>query len=61
MPVPPHEIKAEIPPVISEIILKLMAKNAENRYQSAFGLKLDLEQCTSQLQTTGKIDTFVLA
>lgn len=42
-PTPPHEINPEIPLMLSEIILKLMAKNAEDRYQSAFGLKYDLE------------------
>jgi serine/threonine protein kinase len=49
-PTPPHEHKPEIPPVISEIVLKLMAKNAEDRYQSAHGLKADLEECLRQLQ-----------
>jgi predicted ATPase/signal transduction histidine kinase/tRNA A-37 threonylcarbamoyl transferase component Bud32 len=49
-PAPPHEHKPEIPPVISEIVLKLMAKNAEDRYQSAHGLKADLEECLRQLQ-----------
>jgi serine/threonine protein kinase len=49
-PALPHEHKPEIPPVISEIVLKLMAKNAEDRYQSAHGLKADLEECLRQLQ-----------
>ena len=47
--------------VISRIILKLMAKNAEERYQNAYGLKEDLEQCLVQLQTTGKIKDFEIA
>jgi len=37
-----------------------MAKNAENRYQSALGLKHDLEICLAQLQKTGNIETFAL-
>ena len=41
-PVPPHELNPEIPPAISDIVLKLMGKNAEDRYQSAGGLKYDL-------------------
>jgi predicted ATPase/serine phosphatase RsbU (regulator of sigma subunit)/tRNA A-37 threonylcarbamoyl transferase component Bud32 len=47
-PVPPTDIDANIPPVLSDIILKLMAKTAEERYQSAYGLKADLEECLRQ-------------
>ncbi|MBC1225032.1 AAA family ATPase [Nostoc sp. UCD121] len=53
-----HEINPEIAPILSEIVSKLMAKNAEDRYQSAFGLKYDLEACLHQLQQTGKIESF---
>ncbi|MEG5140403.1 AAA family ATPase, partial [Microcoleus sp. A6-D4] len=53
-----HEINPEIPPVFSEIVSKLMAKNAEDRYQSALGLKFDLENCLTQIQETGSIDSF---
>jgi predicted ATPase/signal transduction histidine kinase len=56
-----HEIKPEIPPVLSEIVSKLMAKNAEDRYQSALGLKFDLELCLCQLQESGKIEGFEIA
>jgi len=58
--VPPlvHEINSKIPHVLSEIVNKLMAKNAENRYQSALGIKYDLENCLTQIQETGKIETF---
>jgi len=41
--------------------MKLMAKNAEERYQSALGLKFDLEHCLKQWQETGKIEPFELA
>ena len=34
-----HEINSKIPSVLSEIVIKLMAKNAEERYQSALGIK----------------------
>ncbi len=57
-PVPAHEIQPEIPVVMSDIIGKLMAKNAEHRYQNALGLKHDLEICLARLQATGKIDPF---
>jgi predicted ATPase/signal transduction histidine kinase/CheY-like chemotaxis protein len=59
-PVPAHQIQPEIPVVLSNIVSKLMAKNAENRYQNALGLKHDLEICLKQLQATGKIDNFDL-
>jgi len=59
-PIPPHQIKPEIPQTVSAIILKLMAKNAEDRYQSASGLKADLEKCQRQWKEKGKIDNFPL-
>jgi len=57
-PVPPHKVNKEIPQVISDIILKLMEKMAENRYQSTLGLKSDLIKCMNQLQTKGFIEYF---
>ncbi|MBO3462984.1 trifunctional serine/threonine-protein kinase/ATP-binding protein/sensor histidine kinase [Aetokthonos hydrillicola Thurmond2011] len=55
----PNEVTSErIPQVISNIVMKLMAKNAEDRYQSALGLKFDLEKCLVQLQLTGKVEYF---
>ncbi|MDZ8064727.1 MAG: AAA family ATPase [Nostoc sp. DedQUE08] len=57
-----QEVKNEqIPQVLSDIVMKLMAKNAEDRYQSALGLKFDLETCLSQLQETGEIKSFPIA
>ena len=56
-----HEINSEIPFVISKIVSKLMAKNAEDRYQSALGLKFDLENCLHQLEVSGKIKGFGIA
>jgi PAS domain S-box-containing protein len=59
-PIPPHEINPRIPPVISGIVMKLMAKNAEDRYQSAHGLKIDLEECQRQWQQAEQIEFFLL-
>ncbi|MEM9090038.1 MAG: AAA family ATPase [Cyanobacteria bacterium P01_F01_bin.53] len=59
-PVPPHEVAANIPVMVSEIVLKLMAKNAEDRYQSALGLKHDLIQCLHELKNTGRVNAFEL-
>lgn len=56
-----HETNTTIPSVLSDIVNKLMAKNAEDRYQSALGLKYDLEKCLLQLQETGKIESFPIA
>ncbi len=56
------EVKTEkIPQVLSDIVMKLMSKNAEDRYQSALGLKFDLEKCLSQLVETGTIEDFAIA
>ncbi|MEG4035477.1 AAA family ATPase [Microcoleus sp. S36b_A4] len=56
----PHEIESKIPLILSQIVSKPMAKNAENRYQTALGLKHDLETCLVQLQATGNIENFAL-
>ncbi|MHC5717442.1 MAG: AAA family ATPase, partial [Nostoc sp.] len=58
-PVPPSK-RRQVPKAISNIVMKLLAKNAEDRYQSAAGLKFDLESCLLQLQSTGKIEYFPL-
>ncbi|MFB2875284.1 AAA family ATPase [Floridanema aerugineum] len=60
-PLSPSEINSEIPQILSEIVMKLMAKNAEERYQSAFGIKADLEKCLNQLNNTQNISKFPLA
>ncbi|BAZ48298.1 serine/threonine protein kinase with two-component sensor domain [Nostoc sp. NIES-4103] len=55
-----HLINPDVPPILSRMISKLMAKNAEDRYQSALGLKYDLETCQRQWQQTGSIQDFNL-
>ncbi|MEG5039955.1 MULTISPECIES: AAA family ATPase [unclassified Microcoleus] len=59
-PLSPHEIEPVIPLIVSQIVSKLMAKNAENRYQTALGIKQDLEMCLVQLQETDSIEEFDL-
>ncbi|MCM0589002.1 MAG: AAA family ATPase [Gloeotrichia echinulata CP02] len=54
-------IHKDIPIVLSAIISKLMAKNAEDRYQTAHGLRHDLKRCLREWQKTGTIHTFCLA
>ena len=48
----------DIPKAVSDIVMKLMAKTAEDRYQSVWGLKADLEACLYQLQNNGQIVEF---
>ena len=57
-PVPPHEVNPGIHSLVSAIVLKLMAKNAEDRYQSAHGLLADLEECWRQWQESQEIIAF---
>ena len=57
---PPSLTEFGIPETVAAIVAKLMAKNAEDRYQSALGLKHDLEQCFTQLTEQGEIQTFEL-
>lgn len=57
-PIPPCQLDAQIPDVVSNIILKLMAKDAGGRYQSISGVKYDLGQCRRKLRENGTIDYF---
>ncbi len=59
-PVAPHQLNPEIPMVISNIIIKLLSKNPEARYQSAYGLKFDLEKCLADWKSRNIIKQFVL-
>ncbi|MFC1670999.1 PAS domain S-box protein [Spirochaetota bacterium] len=58
-PESPHEIDKDIPMAISNIIMKLMSKSPEERYQSASGIKYDLEKCLSQFREKGAIEDFI--
>ncbi|AFY69062.1 adenylate/guanylate cyclase with GAF sensor(s) [Thalassoporum mexicanum PCC 7367] len=51
----------QVPPALAAIVMKLIAKMAEDRYQSAYGLKFDLEQCWQQLQQQGMIAELPIA
>ncbi|WP_438005899.1 AAA family ATPase [Sorangium sp. So ce321] len=57
-PVPPSEINPEAPGALSDIALKLLGKNAEDRYQCAEGLKADLEEVRSRWRCGGRIRAF---
>ncbi len=59
-PPAPHTRRAEIPKQISVIIMRLLEKDADERYQSAYGLKHDLERCTRQWKQNNSIKRFEL-
>ncbi|HQL83101.1 MAG TPA: protein kinase, partial [Spirochaetota bacterium] len=59
-PVDPRRVNDDIPEVVSAIIMKLLEKNAESRYQNSYGLKADLEECLERLNRSGRIDRFDL-
>lgn len=54
----PEKINPDIPPAVTAVLMKLLAKTAEERYQSAHGLLQDLEKCRDRLCRTGKIEPF---
>jgi serine/threonine protein kinase len=59
-PVAPDERAAGIPAQLSEIVLRLLAKTPEDRYQTAAGLEADLSRCLALYETRGRIDPFPL-
>jgi len=60
LPVPVDQVNPNIPTMVAAIVTKLMSKNAEDRYQSALGLKQDLNRCLIQWKETGEITPFEL-
>jgi hypothetical protein len=59
-PVSPAERSREVPPVVSAIVTKLLAKPAEERYQTAAGVEADLRHCLSEWEESGSIEPFPL-
>ena len=59
-PAPPGERVANVPAAISKIVMKLLAKAAEDRYQSAAGLERDLRRCLAAWERQRRIDDFPL-
>ncbi|MEM9156312.1 MAG: AAA family ATPase, partial [Cyanobacteria bacterium P01_F01_bin.33] len=55
-----HQVNPQVPSMVAAIVAKLMAKNAEDRYQSSLGLRYDLEQCLSQWEEQKEIVEFEL-
>jgi PAS domain S-box-containing protein len=59
-PTPPQVRRSDIPRVLSDLIMRLLSKTAEERYQTAAGLVTDLRQCLAQWQESGRIEFFAL-
>lgn len=55
-PLPPTEMNASIPPAVSAVIMKLLQKNAEDRYQIASGLKADLDTLIRRMSEGRSLD-----
>ncbi|MBF2088891.1 MAG: AAA family ATPase [Synechococcales cyanobacterium K44_A2020_017] len=60
LPGAPHVRRPEVPQGLSQVVMKLLEKDAEDRYQSAYGLKADLERCQEQWQEQQAIAPFPL-
>lgn len=60
IPTEPINLAPAISVMVNDIIVKLMAKTPELRYQSAAGLRYDLEKCSQQWQENGTISKFAL-
>ncbi len=59
-PAPPDERVASVPAPLAAIVTKLLAKTAEDRYQTATGLASDLRRCLAEWEATGRIEPFAL-
>src|SRR5262249_35605589 len=58
VPVPPHERVPRVPAGISTLVLKLLAKTPEERYQTAAGVEADLLHCRAEWKACGRIADF---
>lgn len=61
VPTTPHQLVPAIPEPLSLIIMKLLAKTPEDRYQSAYGIRADLERCLTDWQASRSVEPFPLA
>lgn len=59
-PVPLHEVDPSIPRAVSRIVMKLLRKTVDERYQSADGIGADLDECLRQFRETGTVASFPL-
>ncbi len=57
-PKPPALVNRAVPQVVSDIIMKLLAKSPAERYCNGFGLLHDLQECIRRLEESGGISPF---
>ncbi|WP_437863086.1 protein kinase domain-containing protein [Sorangium sp. So ce363] len=60
VPAPPHAVVKDVPRGLSNVVMRLLAKAPEDRYQSARGLLSDLEECQRRLDASGTVEPFPL-
>jgi hypothetical protein len=59
-PLPPHRLHPAVPLALSEIVMKMLEKSPERRYQGMAALAHDLQQCAAQWREHGGIERFAL-
>lgn len=59
-PISPHILRPDTPHLVADIMMKLMQKNPEERYQSGFGLEKDIEKCLNLLKAGHREPSFLL-
>jgi PAS domain S-box-containing protein len=59
-PMPPDERVAAVPEPLSAIVMKLLAKTGEERYQTAAGVEADLRRCLAEWESHGRVEPFSL-
>jgi predicted ATPase len=59
LPEPLSATQAAVPGMICDIVMKLLSKPVENRYQSPYGISLDLKRCLREWRHTGSVEPFV--
>ncbi|WP_437590740.1 protein kinase domain-containing protein [Sorangium sp. So ce1000] len=60
VPAPPHAVVKDVPRGLSDVVMRLLAKAPEDRYQSARGLLADLEECQRRLDASGTVEPLPL-
>jgi len=55
---PPTRINPQVPEPVSAIVMKCLAKSPDERYQSAYGLRLDLQECLARVRSPRRISSF---
>ena len=60
LPPPLRDTAPTVPQPVADIVMRLLAKLPEDRYQSARGLQTDLDRCLAQWEACGRIEPFLL-